>query len=230
MRGRKAYTDVADRKKDMIALIQKISGRYTPYEVFSDFVRCCALATCNQCHVIQNKIWKMREQEYMDTIGKYEKAEQETFPELLACLVETLEDEPGDVLGDVFMQGGLASKSTGQFFTPYNVSVMTARLALADLLPDEDGIYHMHEPSCGSGGMVIAAAQELKSRGINYQRKMEVVAQDLDWRAVYMCYLQLSFLGIKAVVVQGDTLSEPYRAGYDRRRVLETPAKMGMLL
>ena len=69
----------------------------------------------------------------------------------------------------------------------------------------------------------------MKEKGINYQRKMDVVAQDLDWKGVYMCYLQLSLLGIKATVVQGDTLAEPYSKGYPPDRVLHTPAKMGVL-
>ena len=78
--------------------------------------------------------------------------------------------------------------------------------------------------------MIIAAAQTLKEKGVDYQRKMRVVAQDLDWKGVYMCYLQLSLLGIDAVVAQGDTLCEPYVNGYPAERVLMTPARMGMLI
>lgn len=78
--------------------------------------------------------------------------------------------------------------------------------------------------------MIIAAAKVLKAKGVDYQRKMDVVAQDLDWKGVYMCYLQLSLLGIPAVCVQGDTLAEPYIPGYPRERVMYTPAKMGVLI
>lgn len=45
-----------------------------------------------------------------------------------------------------------------------------------------------------------------------------------------MTYIQMSLLGVKAIVVQGDTLREPYRKGYDSYRVLRTPAEMGALL
>jgi len=45
-----------------------------------------------------------------------------------------------------------------------------------------------------------------------------------------MCYVQLSYMGIDAVCVQGDTLTDPYRAGYPVRRVLRTPANMGALM
>ena len=57
-----------------------------------------------------------------------------------------------------------------------------------------------------------------------------MIAQDLDWNGVYMTYIQLSLLGVKATVVQGDTLHEPYRKGYDERRVFRTPTEMGLLL
>ena len=45
-----------------------------------------------------------------------------------------------------------------------------------------------------------------------------------------MTYLQLSLLGIRAKVVQGDTLADPYRAGYPPERILRTPRDMGVLL
>ena len=69
----------------------------------------------------------------------------------------------------------------------------------------------------------------MKERGINPQTCLKVVAQDLDWKGVYMTYLQLSVLGIKAIVVQGDTLQDPFTdlAHYPTERVLLTPAQKG---
>ena len=79
--------------------------------------------------------------------------------------------------------------------------------------------------------MVIAAAKVLKDRGINYQRRLDVVAQDLDWKTVYMCYIQLSLLGIRAVVYQGNTLTEPYQEGrVDPERTFYTPRYVGLLV
>lgn len=95
---------------------------------------------------------------------------------------------------------------------------------------DENKKLSLCEPTCGSGGMVIAAAQVLQEKGINYQRVLDVVCQDLDWTAVYMCYVQLSLLGVKAIVVQGNTLSEPYTANHPKEKVFYTPAKRGLLI
>jgi hypothetical protein len=95
----------------------------------------------------------------------------------------------------------------------------------------EEQPFIINEPSTGGGGMIIAAARVLKDRGINPQRCMEVVAQDLDWKGVYMTYVQLSLLGIKATVVQGDTLCEPFdERKYSPERVLYTPARKGLLM
>lgn len=78
--------------------------------------------------------------------------------------------------------------------------------------------------------MIIAAAKVLKDRGINYQNVMKVVAQDLDWKAVYMCYTQLSLLGINAVVVQGNTLEEPDWRTRPKECIFRTPKNMGLLI
>lgn len=79
--------------------------------------------------------------------------------------------------------------------------------------------------------MIIAAAKVLKDRGINPQRVMRVVAQDLDWKSVYMTYMQLSLIGINAIVVQGDTLSESCRVSqYPPERTFKTPMAKGMIL
>lgn len=218
-----------NRKKDIIKIINSISGKYSSYEVFCDWIRCCALAISNAITLNHNAVWKKREQEYIDTMNRYDLKERNLLVEIFVLLQEMLEYEMTDVLGQIYMEAGMGSKSAGQFFTPYHLSEVCAMLALPEA--DERGIIRLNEPSCGGGGMIIAAASALKRQGINYQRKLEVVAQDLDWKGVYMCYLQLSLLGIRAVCVQGDTLSEPYTGrGYPPERVLYTPGKVGLLI
>ena len=218
-----------NRIKDIIKKIDQISGRYSPYEVFTDWIRCGAIAISNTCSIFQGETWKEREQLYLDTMKKYSKNEQDAFIQMLGLLTETLETNIMDALGAIYMESGMGSKTTGQFFTPYHLSEAIAELTILD--PDENGKIVINEPSCGGGGMIIAAASNLKRKGINYQRVMEVVAQDLDWKSVYMCYLQLSLLGISAICVQGDTLSEPYIPGKtEKSRILITPMKAGALI
>ena len=223
-----------DRRREIIDTINAMSGRRSGYEIFTDWIRCLAMAISNAVTPFHGKDWQDREQTYIDTMRNYTDKEREQFARLTACLVDTLEDDPYDVLGDVYMNAGMGSKMAGQFFTPFHLSVLSARISLQDSIAsyrDEKTKLTLNEPTCGGGVMIIAAAKVLKDEGINYQKVMDVIAQDLDWKGVYMCYVQLSLLGIKAICVQGDTLSDPYVKGKTpRSRILVTPAKMGVLI
>lgn len=219
-------------KQEIIKRIQNLSGRYSPYNVFSDWIECSALAIQNTCTMPHTKSWEAREKEYLDIMNRYNEKERFAIRELFFLLVDALEEEMTDVLGEVYMAADLGSKSTGQFFTPFHLSELCAKMALPHWEKEysEHGTISLNEPSCGGGGMIIAAAKVMRDAGINPQRALNVVAQDLDWKGVYMTYLQLSLLGIKAKVVQGDTLADPYRAGYPPERILRTPRDMGVLL
>ena len=222
-------------KKKIINTIEKISGRYSAYEVFTDWIRCMAMAISNSVTPFRGSIWQEREQYYLDTMRKYKSEEQKALCEMTAWLTEILEEGgPDDVLGDIYMKSGMGSKAAGQFFTPFHLSELTARLSLTNSiqsLKDKTTILPINEPSCGGGGMIIAVAKVLKESGVNYQKCMDVIAQDLDWKGVYMCYVQLSLLGIKAICVQGDTLMEPFDpARTEKSHMMFTPAKMGVLV
>lgn len=215
-------------------MIKSISGRYSEYEVFSDWIRCMAISIQNTVHVFHDKVWKDREQTYLDTMRKYTEEERAKLSEMMGMLVETLEDGPDDVLGKIYMEAGMGSKATGQVFTPFHLAELTARLSLEDSIQSiKDGMTKLtlNEPTCGGGAMIIATAKALQDAGVNYQDVMEVVAQDIDRKGVYMCYVQLSLLGISAICVQGDTIADPYVPGKtDPAHILETPKKMGALL
>ena len=221
-----------DAKQKIINKIQSLSGRYSPYNIFSDWIECSALAIQNACTMPHTELWEAREKEYLDIMRRYNKDERFAIRELFFLLVDAMDEEMTDVLGEVYMAAGLGSKYTGQFFTPFHVSELCAKMALSQWEKEysENGTISLCEPSCGGGGMIIAAVKIIKDAGINPQRALRVVAQDLDWKGVYMTYLQLSLLGIKAKVVQGDTLADPYRIGYPPERILRTPGDMGVLL
>ena len=218
------------KKQEIVKMIKDMSGRYSPYDIFTDWVAMCALSTVNSITLIHNKVWQAREQQYMDIIRKYTKDEQMKFVYMYNLLAEAFEEEMSDILGEIYMESGCGNKNTGQFFTPFHLSVACAQVGMPHDI-SEDNPLILNEPSTGGGGMIIAAAKVLKDRGLNYQRCMDVVAQDLDWKGVYMTYVQLSLLGIKATVVQGNTLTEPYSgAGYPQDRIFYTPIKMGIML
>ena len=191
-------------KQEIIKRIQSLSGRYSPYNIFSDWIECSALAIQNACTMPHTELWEAREKEYLDIMNRYNQDERIAIRELFFLLVDALEEEMTDVLGEVYMAAELGSKYTGQFFTPFHLSELCAKMALPHW--------------------------EKEYSELNPQRALKVVAQDLDWKGVYMTYLQLSLLGIRAKVVQGDTLADPYRAGYPPERILRTPGEMGVLI
>ena len=223
-----------EAKAEIVKRIQRISGSQSPYNIFSDWIECFALSIANTSMLIHNSVWQEREKRYKQIINKYSKEERIQFAEMCGLLTMAYEDGKdfrfGDILGEIYMESGSGNKHTGQFFTPYHVSLLTAEMSIPADYNGEKPI-KINEPACGSGGMIVAAAEVLYRRGINFQRCMRVETQDLDWRAVYMCYVQLSLFGINAVVVQGDTLADPYTgSNYPRSRIFRTPNNMGMLL
>lgn len=218
-------------KKQIIKMITGMAGKYSPYNIYSDWIETSALAIANTCTLHHDDLWKRREKDYVSTMMKYEEPERNRLREMFYLLVDALEEEISDVLGEIYMECGMGSKYTGQFFTPFHLSYLTAQCALWHKIKSFDGeTITLNEPSCGGGGMIIAAFKVLKDAGINPQKYLKVVAQDLDWKGVYMTYLQLSLLGVKAIVVQGDTLMEPYVHKYPRERILKTPAELGLLI
>ena len=193
-------------KSNLTKLIKQNSYRHSARKVFADFI---ALSSISISNAVDLRHWDEREKRYMDIISGYDRDEIDRFPKMLAELVAALETEMTDVLGQVYMELELGSKQTGQFFTPWSVCQMMAEIAVTDAGEkiENNGFITVNEPAVGGGAMIIALAEALKKAGYNYQKQMVVIATDIDIRSVYMCYLQLSLLGIPAVVYHGDTLS-----------------------
>ena len=99
------------------------------------------------------------------------------------------------------------SKKTAQFFTPFHVSELCAKLRFEENLLKKEEVIEIYEPSVGGGGMILAYSKMLKDKGINYHTKLKVIAQDLAYRAVHMAYVQFSLCGIKAKVKQGNSIA-----------------------
>ena len=194
-------------RTNLIKLMQTNGYRHDSWQVFSDFVEMSAISISNAVDWAQRD---SREARYMEIVGRYDKEEASRFAQMLAELVMELELAPGDVLGEVFMEMELGNKWHGQFFTPYSVCKMMAGLQVDDRmkeLVEARGFIRANEPACGGGAMMIALAESMKTAGLDYQQHLHVVAQDLDFKAVCMAYVQLSLLHIPAVIIHGNTLA-----------------------
>ena len=219
-------------QKEIASIIDKISGKYAAQEVFTDWVKMYAIAIQNGVQLIHDDVWRKREKQYIDTAKKYSDDDLKKMTKAYALLNKAMFYSIEDHLGNIYMQLDGGSKKTGQFFTPFEISELGTKVILNTKeikKAKENRIYKIYEPTCGSGSMIIATALEMKLRGLNYQKILNVEAQDIDWRSVYMTYVQLSLYGIKAVVKQGNTLEDTYES-IAKDRVFRTPAESGLII
>jgi hypothetical protein len=200
-------------KKDIIKTMTTLSRRHDSWRVFSDFVEMAAVSIANACdqfHPDRDK----REARYMEIVKAYTAEELGDFAMMFGMLTNELEAGPSDVLGEIFMDMDLGSKWHGQFFTPYSLCKATAAMMVFDLEErlKAKPFITANEPASGGGAMLIALAEEMTAKNINYQKCLHVTAQDLDLKAVHMSYVQLSLLGIPGIVIHGNTLLNETRS------------------
>lgn len=206
-----AYVGRNERQRELEKLYNKLCGRYSRYEVWQDMVVMIACAIAN---AVDKRHFDKREAMYMRTIQKYNEAERQIFPEFFTQIVLGMDQNPDcDFLGELYMNLELGNKHVGQFFTPYDVCRVMAEVTInGDFLKgqvEKHGWISINDCACGAGATLVAAANYLRSIGINYQMQALFVAQDVDMTVALMCYIQLSLLGCAGYVVIGNTLTEP---------------------
>ncbi len=212
-------------RKKIIAM----SGSINPYGIFNTWVLLSMISISNSCDVIHGELWRSREERYKSLVEIYSEEDIKQFADMTGALALSMEESMHDALGAIYMGLNMGSSRTGQFFTPYHLSQLVAFSSVKREV-FEDSVRVVYEPSCGSGGMIIATAERLQQLGVNYQKHMRVIAQDIDNMCTAMCYVQLSLLGIRGIVVQGNTITEPFNYNYPRERVFRTPAEAGALI
>ena len=198
------------------------SGRHSRWTIWSDFV---AMVACTLSLADIEKRGD-RERMYADISKRYNKAEMDLFCSMFADLVNAFEENQAqDLLGELFMRLELGNDHNGQFFTPYDVCVAMAMMSAGDLKAEiaKRGYISVNDPCCGAGALLIAFANEAKRQGINYQQSIELVAQDIDFTAAMMCYIQLSLIGCAGYVIVGNTLTTPPTEPLANQNVWYTP-------
>ena len=109
----------------------------------------------------------------------------------------------------------LGDKSNSQFFTPYHVCELMAKVTEEDVaaVVKEKGYITINDFCCGAGATLIAAINEARKQlekvNLNFQNHVLVVAQDIDEIVALMCYIQLSLLGVAAYIKVGDVFTQP---------------------
>ncbi|MEQ2024924.1 N-6 DNA methylase [Xenorhabdus szentirmaii] len=199
-----------DHQKEFISLFKQTARYQTRYQVFRDFCN-CAMAALHNKHCFSEAL----EQYYLKTINKYERADVDRIVQLFSHVILGLAQEPCDFLGSVFMQLELGNKHLQQFFTPWEVARMMAKIQLQAVSAhlQQKPFITFYEPACGAGCMTLAAAEELREQGHDPLCSLWVHVIDIDPLATVMAYIQLSLAGIPAAVTIGNALHD----GGDKR-------------
>ena len=213
--------------KNIIKLFESFRYKHDMFRVFSDFIEVSAISISN---AVDKSQFKEREDRYLQIASNYTKDELNTFADILTQVVVALEQAPNDILGRVFMELELSDDWKGQFFTPIGLAELMAEPMVEDAQRaiKNKGYFTVNDPAVGGGATIIGLIRVLQRHGINYQRYMRVIANDIDIRSVHMCYIQLSLLGVNAVLYRGDTLSlkfdpQPWRTPNNILKIFGLP-------
>lgn len=200
---------------EILKLLEKGMYKVNAHEFLSDVFECSAIAISNKFDMRQAD---EREKRYLQIIKKYTPDMQNLLAEVFAKIFVLLSNQVNpavgfaDYLGELYMRSDTSNSKAGQFFTPYCVSKMCAECSIdphrVEQAIENDEVLTFSEPACGSGGMIIAAADTLYYKyQFNYSRNMLVECSDIDSRCVHMCYLQLSLAGIPAIIFRRNTIT-----------------------
>lgn len=205
-----------EQQKEIVKLFDGLCDRHNRWQVWSDFITMCAIAISN---CVDRTHAEEREKTYKPIAKRYNEKEMSVFPQMLAHMVAALDMDPDqDFLGDMFMCLELSNAHNGQFFTPYDVCRCMAKITAPDLKAEIDskGFISVNDCACGAGALLIAFAEECRMQNVNYQTSVLFTAQDIDYTAGLMCYLQLSLIGAPGYVKIGNTITDPLTS-YDQK-------------
>lgn len=200
----------------ILKLLNQISS-HDFYTVMRDFFLVSAISIRNAVdHGPEHAKFEKR---YQDIIACYKKPELDIFAKAFGLMQGEYnrmlngDRQYTDLCGELYMLSYTSSSKAGQFFTPYCASKLcadgciTEEAVKAKLGNDPDAVITIMEPSCGAGGMLIAAAERLAELKVNYSWNALAYATDIDERCVAMSYIQCSLLGIPAIITHGNALT-----------------------
>lgn len=193
-----------EARKQFISVFKATGRHLRRWDVFSDFITLAAS---------ELDIVRVRTPENVERCRKicerYDQEDIDNLHKLFQFMFCALNGKFHDFLGSIFMELELGSDDMGQYFTPYSVQSMMARMLVPGIQEtiEKEGIATISDPACGSAGMIIAYAECLLDADINPSAHLFASCIDVDPIAADMAFIQLSLLGIAAEVVTGNTLT-----------------------
>lgn len=205
-----------DEYKEIVKIMKECTDTKNLYEVFTDFIKLMAYSISS---VVDLSTKDERDKQYRDIAKNYTTEQLNSCTEIMALVTSALEKKREDVFGRLYMELGFGDKLKAQVFTPTGISNLMARLSLDEESVKnalkKEGFVTIEDSACGGGSTLIQAVETLTEMGVNPNGQILVFANDLDFTSVAMCYIQLSLLGVPAVIKHQDTLTlETYSTWY----------------
>ena len=204
----------SELKKQFVASLRGAGGgRRSLHLLFSDWLEIAAIALHQlpyQSGDLDNdSTFESFEQSYLERIKTYNREELNVFSKLLHITTFAHHIGYGDFLGEIASEAELLNRRGGQFFTPYHLCRAITKMTFGNVKAhvEEKGLLIVAEPASGSGALVIASAEEIASQGVHPCSCVQFDCTDISRDAFNMTYIQLSALGLQAVVRHGNTLS-----------------------
>ena len=201
-----------DYKKEFLNIFKELTRSRNTWEVWKDFVDMASYSISNSTEYRED-IREIRELMYGGISKKYGEEDFDRLCRLFATTVLALDENPAqDFLGEIFMYDLNLGGNKGQFFTPWHVAELMAEINTSDNIESEiyeKGYISVNDPACGSGVLLMAFANSLKKKNIEYQQNVIFIAQDIDAVVAEMCYIQLTLIGCMGYVVIGNSLTNP---------------------
>ena len=168
-------------------------------------------------------------QGFKATLDRYTYAQGQELGRLFSLYLVAVEELPfRDILGTLFMRLDIKSVAAGQFFSPYPIAEMMARMQfdrdsfLAAVR--ERGTVSVCDPAVGSGVMLLAFAKVVHdSLGREGTDRLRLYGNDIDTSCVNMCRIQLRMNGLDGfgrMAALAHLATRPEPAGFEQK--LET--------
>ncbi|EHF4937003.1 SAM-dependent DNA methyltransferase [Enterobacter hormaechei] len=195
---------IDEARRQFIRVFKDAARNLRRWDVFRDFITLAASELDLARIRTPENIGSSRE-----ICAKYSDSDIRNLHELFCLMVCALEAKFHDFLGAIFMELELGDDRSGQYFTPYHIQSLMAKMVMPDAEQTirQEGFVTISDPACGSAGMIVAYAEYLLESGFNPSEQMYAHCVDIDPIASDMSFIQLSLLGIPAQVVTGNSLT-----------------------
>ena len=199
-----------ESQKNIVRLIDGLSGKYSHWDIWQDFIVMSAIAIAN---ATGGPYVKEREAMYRDRACKYSAKELEAFSDMLFEVIAELERDPDqDFLGEI--QGALARAGATKIMVDYESGKPTA---VTFAIETAAGMRGFRLPAAVDGTLRVFTAQRIKAD--RDQAERTAWRNIRDWVLAQLALVESCDIAVDEVFFpyltdkSGKTLYQVYAAG-----------------